>query len=229
MPVANVSQKYTGSLYFVMFHVGLPGRGDEWSTEHGIQKLKEYNINGTPTHAYDAGYYLGEGAIDQEKVEFVGKRAVHRVTLTVLKRVQGGIISFEGSIKEDDGRVFNGKIAVIAVENGLQSRGLTWNSVFRSYLLRQDVNLQPKQHALFSENWVVPPDVNVDNIQLIAVAFDLDQSKGDAFAVQSVSDVDSGAVIPEFSTALSVAGAAMIATVAVLRAQRSKNGVCHRK
>ena len=223
------SRTYAGSLHRVEFHVALPGRDDPYSTEYGLNKITEYHITGTPTHAHDAGFLVQSGAANfTTNVENSGRRPVHRVTLAVMKRVQVGVLSFEGSIKEEDGKPFNGKIVVIAVENGLPSthgiQALTWNGVFREYLLTRDVTLASSQHSIFSGTWTIPKEVNVANVELIVVAFDsadLGQAGG-ALAVQSVSDKDSGVVVPEFNIIGGVAAVAMAASLVFLRDRRSR-------
>ncbi len=222
--VAQAFARYSRSLHFVMFHVSVPGRPDEWSIDYGMQKLKEYRSDATPTHAYDAGRIVSSGALNQTQMELVGRRSVHRITLAVLKRVEGRQLSFEGSIKEEDGKPFNGRISVIAVENGLQSMTLTWNHVFRAYLLTQNVSLTPSQYRLFSGAWTVPSDVDIGNVGLVVAAFDfVDRSEGGgAFAVQSVSDVNSGTVIPEFNLILATTGSAMLASLVILRPTRRR-------
>lgn len=225
--VHSAAQKYAGSLHLVDFHVAFPsqGRNDEYATDYGTEKVAEYHVTGTPTHAHDAGYLIQTGFLNFEaNIESTGKRPVHRVTLAVLRRIQGSVLSFEGSVKEEDGRSFNGKIMVVATENGLPGASYIWNSVFRAYLLKQDVNLAAGQYSLFSGTWSIPSGVTIANVQLVVAAFDsTDQadSRG-PFAIQSVSDADSGAVIPEFNVAIVVAGVAIAASMLTLRFSRSK-------
>jgi hypothetical protein len=184
-----------------------------------MTKAKQYETAYTPTHAYDAGYTVKVGVVDEERIELAGKRAVHKVTLAILKRAQGGSLSFEGSIKEEDGRAFKGQIDVIAVENGLKSAGIIWNFVFRAYLLQLNVDISAGEYRLFSGTWKIPDSVNSGNVTLIAAAFDsTDRSDNRGpFAVQSVSDSTSGAVIPEFDSTLQILGIAMIAVIVTLR------------
>ena len=80
----------------------------------------------------------------------------------------------------------------------------------------------PKSTVRPIEIMIAPDNVNIGNLELIAAAFDSDDRVGPwgPFSVQAVSDVDSGAVIPEFNTALNVAGAATIVTITALRRKR---------
>ncbi len=217
-PISKAHEKYLGSIYSVSFHVA-----DEWETEYGMKKANEYRTTATPTYAYDAGHNgVNPGFFSRDKIESAGRRSVHRISLAVVKVVEAGIVSFEGSIKEEDNRVFNGTIVVIAIENGLRSASVIWNSVFRAYLLKLDVSIPSGGYIPFSGNWRIPDNVNIGNLELIAAAFDSDDRVGPwgPFSVQAVSDVDSGAVIPEFNTALNVAGAATIVTITALRRKR---------
>lgn len=214
--ILQASEKYSGSLHFVEFHVS-----DEWNTRYGMEKAREYGTTLVPTHAYDAGYSIEAGTVNEEKIESTGKRPVHKVTLAIAKSVQGSTLSFKGSIKEEDGETFRGKIIIVAVENGLRSAGLTWNSVFRDCLFSHDVTVAASTYTFFSGMWEIPGGVIAGNVQLVMAAFDsADRSSGESFAAQSVSDMDSGAVIPEFSMALTVAGTAIAAVLIILRASR---------
>lgn len=212
--VSETYEKYKGSLHFVMFHFR-----DEWDTEQSGKKIQEYEITGTPTHAYDAGFAVKAGAIDQGKIESTGKRVVHRVSLAVAKKLQGYKLTFEGHIKEEDGSPFNGKIVVIAVENDRQSRGLTWNHIFRAYLLQENITLVGGEYRLFSGAWSIPSDAYVPGTQVVAVAYDFtDKSdKGTPLAIQSVSDVTSGVVIPEFDSTPAIAAMAIIISITIMR------------
>jgi hypothetical protein len=225
--ISDISSKYSSSVHFVKYHVS-----GEWSMMEAWKKMKEYGSNSFPTYAYDAGYFLTSGSSLNEhgETEIAGERPVHRVTLALAKQARGRILSFEGSIKEEEEKPFNGTVRVTAVENGLSAAGYTWNSVFRATLLTRNVTLAGNQYALFSGTWNISGEVNPVNIELIAVAFDwkdrtpFDSARGESgpYVVQSVSDKDSGTVLPEFSSALPVAGITMMSTLLVLIARPSK-------
>jgi len=217
--IRDIRQNRGHIVHFVVYHLQ-----DVWSTVDSVKRATELEFNFVPSHAYDGGYSRVSGAIvEWNEIESIGSRTVHLVELTVIKYVNGSTLSAQVKVTERNGYSFNGEVVAYVVENDIELEGIRWDNVYRGTVLRQGIFLRPNSYVVINGNWTIPPDVNPDNVEVVAIVTDRSTSgKYGTYVVQSACDKDSSAAIPEFGTVLPIQIIAITTLLCIIKVLRSR-------
>ncbi len=193
--------------HFLVYHLQ-----DFWSTTAAVDRANQLDFHFVPSHAYDGGYSRTSGSIiNSSEIELLTSKSVHLIELTVIKTINGSLLTTQISVAERNGYSFSGDVAVYVVEDKIFQNGTQWNSIYRDQIFRQGIFLKPNSYEVLSGNWSIPEQSIPENIEIIAVAFDKTSTgKYGPYAVQSACSKDSELAIPEFGTLLPIIAASTI-------------------
>ncbi|MCK5626937.1 hypothetical protein KAI23_03095, partial [Candidatus Bathyarchaeota archaeon] len=193
--------------HFLVYHIQ-----DVWSTTASVDRANQLDFHFVPSHAYDGGYSRTSGSIiNSSEIELLTSKSVHLIELTVIKTINGSLLTTQISVAERNGYSFSGDVAVYVVEDKIFQNGTQWNSIYRDQIFRQGIFLKPNSYEVLSGNWSIPEQSIPENIEIIAVAFDKTSTgKYGPYAVQSACSKDSELAIPEFGTLLPIIAASTI-------------------
>ncbi|MEE9460125.1 MAG: hypothetical protein V3V84_10260 [Candidatus Bathyarchaeia archaeon] len=193
--------------HFLVYHLQ-----DVWSTTASVDRANQLDFHFVPSHAYDGGYSRTSGSIiNSSEIELLTSKSVHLIELTVIKTINGSLLTTQISVAERNGYSFSGDVAVYVVEDKIFQNGTQWNSIYRDQIFRQGIFLKPNSYEVLSGNWSIPEQSIPENIEIIAVAFDKTSTgKYGPYAVQSACSKDSELAIPEFGTLLPIIAASTI-------------------
>ena len=193
--ILTITEEWEHRFHIVDFHLQ-----DKWSTFESSERAAEFNITLVPSYVYDGGYDLRIGeTLTIEAMEDSAGRVVHKIGLSIDKEITEQKLMIECVVVERNGFPFNGEVIVYIVENHLTSGFEEWNNVFRDYAMKERVELKPNSKEIFTTEWSVPANVNLENIGVIAAVYEIDKYHGSYF-VQSACDEDEKIDIPEFSS-----------------------------
>jgi hypothetical protein len=201
--------------HFLVYHLQ-----DVWSTTASVDRANQLDFHFVPSHAYDGGYSRTSGSIiNSSEIELLTSKSVHLIELTVIKTINGSLLTTQISVAERNGYSFSGDVAVYVVEDKIFQNGTQWNSIYRDQIFRQGIFLKPNSYEVLSGNWSIPEQSIPENIEIIAVAFDKTSTgKYGPYAVQSACSKDSELAIPEFGTLLPIiAGSTILITFLTLK------------